>query len=288
MPFGQLLLLGAIAGLTIFLGLPLATLRTLKPGVKAGMNGIATGILLFLAIEIVSKVFEIGEGSVHSILTGKLSTAGGIGMLVLVIAGIAVGLLGIPFIEKRVVQPAMRRSTAIRAEQDSVESPEVPGSQAGNTAVATVNARSISLSIAAGIGLHNFGEGLAIGQSASSGAVSLALVLIIGFGLHNMTEGFGVAAPLTGTRPSARFIAGAGLIAGGPTFVGTLVGSIWQSLLATAIFLSIAGGSLIYVTLELAVLGRKSLKKTTLLATVAGGLFIGYVTEMIVALATGT
>ena len=57
--------------------------------------------------------------------------------------------------------------------------------------------------IAIGIGLHNFSEGLAIGQAANSGAISLATILIVGFGLHNTTEGFGIAAPLTaGNRPS--------------------------------------------------------------------------------------
>ena len=61
-------------------------------------------------------------------------------------------------------------------------------------------ARRLALFIAIGIGLHNFAEGLAIGQSAASGAVSLALLLIIGFGLHNATEGFGIVAPMTARR----------------------------------------------------------------------------------------
>ena len=70
-------------------------------------------------------------------------------------------------------------------------------------------ARWLALLIATGIGLHNFSEGLAIGQAAAPGEISLALVLVIGFGLHNATEGFGIVAPLSGDaeRPSWRFLA---------------------------------------------------------------------------------
>src|SRR5207245_3725446 len=81
----------------------------------------------------------------------------------------------------------------------------------------------LALMIAAGIGVHNFSEGLAIGQASRSGALELASILIVGFGLHNATEGFGVAAPLTlgSARASWGFLGLAGLIGGGPTFLGT-------------------------------------------------------------------
>src|SRR5690242_13125918 len=78
--------------------------------------------------------------------------------------------------------------------------------------------------IATAIGLHNFAEGLAIGVSAKTGEVALATVLIIGFGLHNATEGFGIVGPLGGVRPSWGWLGLAGLIAGGPTLLGTIVG----------------------------------------------------------------
>ena len=96
--------------------------------------------------------------------------------------------------------------------------------------VASLSASAwLSLLIATGIGLHNFSEGLAIGQAGAPGAISLAIVLIIGFGLHNATEGFGIVAPLSGepVRPSWRFLLLLGLIGGGPTFVGTLIGQPW-------------------------------------------------------------
>ena len=83
-------------------------------------------------------------------------------------------------------------------------------------------ARRLSLLIAVGIGLHNFGEGLAIGGSAATGEIGLATVLVIGFALHNGTEGFGIVAPLAaeGDRPSWGFLLLMGLIGGGPTIAG--------------------------------------------------------------------
>ena len=106
--------------------------------------------------------------------------------------------------------------------------------------------------IAIGIGAHNFGEGLAIGASAASGATAIAIGLIVGFGLHNATEGFGVAAPLIGKYvPSWTQIGIAGLIAGGPTFLGTVMGYTFNSPVLSVLFLSIAIGALVFVIGEL-------------------------------------
>ncbi|HUX20640.1 MAG TPA: hypothetical protein VMW69_05325 [Spirochaetia bacterium] len=266
MSFAHLLILGAIAGLTIFLGLPVAALNRIGAKAKSVLTGIAIGILLFLAVEILSKVLEAGQQTLLGATKGQLTTGYASLTLALLVVGILSGLLGIPLIERGIIKPLTSRKTP----------PD------GRTAPSPT---SLSLAIASGIGLHNFGEGLAIGQSAATGAISLAVLLIVGFGLHNMTEGFGVAAPLTGTKPSGLFLVGAGLIAGGPTFVGTLVGSIWTSNLAMVIFLSIAGGSLVYVTLELLAIGRNSLAKLPLLASIAGGFMVGYLTDLITGVA---
>src|SRR5580700_2668644 len=88
---------------------------------------------------------------------------------------------------------------------------------------ANPSARSLSLAIATGLGMHNLSEGLAIGESAHVGAIAFAGVLVVGFALHNITEGFGIAAPMPmEPKPvSWSFLGLAGLIGGGPTFIGT-------------------------------------------------------------------
>src|SRR4029079_8733108 len=127
--------------------------------------------------------------------------------------------------------------------------------------------------IAVGIGLHNFAEGLAIGNSAAVGDLSLAVLLVIGFGLHNATEGFGIVAPLTGQRPSWGSLALLGLIGGGPTFVGTLVGQRFTNDIVSIGFLGLAAGSILYVVIELLAVSRKADLKTI----TTWGIFAGLV-----------
>ena len=105
--------------------------------------------------------------------------------------------------------------------------------------------------IAVAIGLHNFAEGLAIGVSAQAGEIGLATVLIIGFALHNSTEGFGIVGPLGGVRPSWRFLGIAGLVAGGPTFIGAMVGYQVTSDALELCFFALAGGAILYVIGEI-------------------------------------
>jgi ZIP family zinc transporter len=142
------------------------------------------------------------------------------------------------------------------------------------------------MSIAIGIGLHNFSEGLAIGSSAAAGNVSLAVLLVIGFALHNATEGFGIVGPLTAehVRPSWSWLLLAGLIAGGPTFLGTIVGTTVSSVLLDTLFLALAGGAILYVIAEILNAGRKMSWETTLWGVFAGFL-VGAATEFILAAA---
>jgi ZIP family zinc transporter len=135
--------------------------------------------------------------------------------------------------------------------------------------------------IAVGIGLHNFAEGLAIGNSAAAGELSLAVLLVIGFALHNATEGFGIVAPLAGEpdRPSWGRLAVLGLIAGGPTFVGTIIGqSIANDTLAVA-FLGLAAGSVLYVVIELLAVARRAGFKELTTWCILGGLAVGFLTD---------
>ena len=172
----------------------------------------------------------------------------------LVFAGLAVGLLSLVWFERR----ALGKD-------------------------AEVDTRKLSMMIAIGIGLHNFGEGLAIGNSAASGAIGLATVLVIGFALHNATEGFGITAPLAGgDKPSWGYLGLLGLIGGGPTLIGTLVGYKVTSEPLGVVFLSLAAGSILYVVIQLIGVAARARKTDILAVGMLIGLIAGFVTDAIV------
>jgi zinc transporter ZupT len=105
--------------------------------------------------------------------------------------------------------------------------------------------------IALGIGLHNLGEGLAIGAAFASGAAALGSFLVIGFTLHNITEGVGIAAPLVrGETPKLRIFVGLALLAGAPAILGTWIGGFAFSPLLAVIFLSLGAGAILQVIWE--------------------------------------
>lgn len=262
MNYFQLLLLGAIAGFTIFLGLPLAFWKAAGRRTRAFLNAFSAGILTFLLVEVAHKVIDNVESRVPGIgaPTGPLPQLypRGSWALYFVVAFIGFGVVLITLVMFQ------QRFMRIRAAAEGGERPS-----------------HLALMIAMGIGLHNFSEGLAIGQSYVSGAISLAILLVIGFGLHNATEGFGIAAPLTGHQVRVRELVGFGLVGGGPTFVGTLVGSLMSSPLLDTIFLSMAMGAIVYVISELFHVGRRF---GSPLATVLGivfGFFLAFGTDLI-------
>jgi zinc transporter, ZIP family len=142
---------------------------------------------------------------------------------------------------------------------------------------------SLAMTIAIGIGLHNFSEGLAIGQAAGAGEISLATLLVIGFGLHNATEGFGIAGPMiaTGERPTWRWLLVAGLIAGGPTFLGTILGVSVSSEIVYVSFLALAAGALLYVIGEMLGVGRRLSQVITAWGVLAG-IVLAFATELVI------
>jgi ZIP family zinc transporter len=239
-------ILGAIAGFTIFLGLPIARLRNPQPAWQAFLSSLATGILLFLLWDILSKAKEPIDTALGEARQGDVAQFAV--LLALFCAGIATGLIGLVYVDRTLVR---RRKVGVQT-----------------------NPAQLALMIAVGIGVHNFAEGLAIGQASRSGAIELASVLIVGFGLHNLTEGFGIAAPLTlGARPSWAFLGLAGLIGGGPTFLGTILGYSIQSPAAFVLFLAVAAGSIIYVVGELLHVGRRFQAP----GLVAWGIWLGFI-----------
>ena len=137
--------------------------------------------------------------------------------------------------------------------------------------------------IATGIGLHNFSEGLAIGQSGAAGDISLALVLVIGFGLHNATEGFGIVGPFASTPelPTWGFLLAMGAIGGGPTFFGTLLGQAWVNEPVSILFLALAAGSILYVVIELLNVCRRIGRKSLIAWGLTLGLMLGFATDFV-------
>jgi ZIP family zinc transporter len=274
----QTLLLGLIAGVTILLGLPLGRMRAPKPGLRLFLNALAVGILLFLVWDVLSHAYQPLDGTLGRLhdRTGGIGPVLGYGTLFL--GGLGAGLLSLVYYERWLGRRARPR-------------PFGPGTMAsGELAAARVGiagwsaARRMSLLIAVGIGLHNFGEGLAIGGSAATGAIGLATILVIGFALHNGTEGFGIVAPLAaeGDRPSWGFLLLMGLIGGGPTVVGTAVGRQFTSDAMSVVFLTLAAGSILYVVIQLLGVAHKAGRKDLLYWGVLLGLAAGFVTDMVV------
>ncbi len=236
MSSSQIALLGAIAGFTIFLGLPLGRMRAPMPRLKVFLNALAIGILIFLLWDVLTNAWEM-----------------------------------------------KRRAAAMRPEGPGAAVARRPVLPAGPDA-AKVRAAELSLLIAVGIGMHNFGEGLAIGSSAAAGQLSLAVLLVIGFGAHNATEGFGIVAPLAaaGERPTWGRLVLLGLIGGGPTFLGTMAGQVVTSPLLGVAFLALAGGSILYVVIELLAVARASKLKELVTWAILLGVVLGFVTDAIV------
>jgi len=229
--FWPTILLGCIAGFTIFLGLPVAKIRRVAPQVMSLLNSLAVGVLFFLLFDVVKQASGPIEDALRTAQTGGADYNGFITLVIVFVVGLSVGLVGLVYGTRSFMQSAKE---------------------------ASANPLVLSLLIATGIGMHNFAEGLAIGQSAATGAVQLALMLIIGFGLHNATEGFGIAAPLM-QLPAVkwRFLLLAGFIGGAPTFIGTIVGYVLVSPTLSVLFLTLAAGAIIFVISEMLHVARK-------------------------------
>jgi ZIP family zinc transporter len=271
MSTAQTLALGAVAGFTIFLGLPIGRMQNVSTQLKAFLSSTATGILIFLLWDVLSGAVEPVEGALKAGRDGRF-----LWLAFILAAGFSVGLLSLVYYDgwmkrrrRRAFLGPGAASTA-EYERDDYFTGMSP-------------ARWLAVFIATGIGLHNFSEGLAIGQSAARDEVSLAVVLIIGFGLHNATEGLGICAPLTGEteRPSWSFLFLLGLVGGAPTFFGTLLGHAWVNEPVSILFLALAAGSILYVVIELLNVGRVLASKTLVTWGVLFGLFIGFATDFI-------
>ena len=269
--------LGAIAGATIFIGLPAGRMRGVSPAVRTLLNALAVGILVFLLWDVLSGAVEPIDERLTA-LTGDHphgSWAGFTGYAVLLATGLGVGLLSLVYYDRVLPRRRSVGGASVGPGAAAVQEFSPPQHSA---------ARRLAFLIATGIGLHNFAEGLAIGQSAASGEISLAVLLVIGFGLHNATEGFGIVGPLAGEdeRPSWALLGVLGLIGGGPTFVGTVVGQAFTSEAVSVLFLALAAGSILYVVIQLVGIALRSGHKEMLYWGVFLGLVAGFATDFII------
>src|SRR5207237_9983471 len=252
-------LLGAVAGGTIFLGLPVARMHGLPKPVQGFLNAFATGILVFLLWDILAHA---GDPVKAALLHGQRETFAA--MAAIFALGVGAGLLGLVYFNRSLFSH-LRHGTP------------------------SPNPRSLALAIATGLGLHNLSEGLPIGESAPIGAIAFTGVLAAGFALHNITEGFGIAAPMTTeAKPASwKFLGMAGLIGGGPTFLGTWIGYLANSNYFSIAFLAVAAGALLYVLNELFNLGRRISTPTTFAWGLLSGFLTAFATDLFLTVASG-
>ncbi|TLZ53018.1 MAG: zinc transporter ZupT [Methanobacteriota archaeon] len=205
----------------MYLGLvPLPLFKRLSAGWRAGLVSFSAGVLLFLFADVTHEGVE-------------LSAAPGSSPFLFAI-GIVLGLLGPVLVSGW----ARNRRAAGIAQR--------PGAGDGGARLFT------AYMIALGIGLHNLGEGLAIGAAYAAGTFGLTTLLVIGFFLHNSTEGLGIAGPIATVPTHWREPLLLGFLAGAPTILGSMIGSLAFSATLGALFFAAAAGALLYVVVELA------------------------------------
>jgi ZIP family zinc transporter len=282
MSFAETVLLGAIAGFTIYLGLPLGRVERIDDRVRVGLAMFSVGILAFIFMDVTKHGQEIVASALTSFKDHKTGFPHVLGLFALLAAGFTLGTAGISVISRRLRPRAAIRPPIAGGEAAASLSALELAAYGSEAAAARRRALQTGMTIAVAIGLHNFAEGLAIGVSAKAGAIGLATVLVIGFSLHNATEGFGIIGPLASVRPSWRWLALAGLVGGGPTLLGTLIGYQVHSDPLELAFYALAGGAILYVVGEIWTGVRRYGHHTLGLYLLAAGFLAGVLTDLIV------
>ena len=283
--FGETVLLGALAGFTIYLGLPLGRIEFISRRAKVALAMFSVGVLAFLFAEVLVHGVEIVEEHFEELGEGEGSLLEGLGLALMLGLGFTAGSAGLALVERRMRSSNQRPISGGATDAMTVDQAEIAA--AGDEFSARAAALRTGMTIAAAIGIHNFAEGLAIGVSASTGEIGLATVLIVGFAVHNATEGFGIVGPLGEVRPSWRWLALAGLVGGGPVFLGAIVGYNVTSEPLELLFYSVSAGAILYVIGEIWGAMRKLGHRELGLLMVGAGVFLGVATEMVIAYGGG-
>lgn len=247
-----LALLGTYVGIIpVMIGLLwLPFLRQLSQGKYMFFLSLTAGLLLFLGIDAVLEANEISAATV----------AGSIGGAVLIATVTVISFLGLLYVSERLV------------ERNNVQKTTIAG------------ASSVALMIAIGIGLHNLGEGLAIGGAMVAGEVALSTFLIIGFTLHNTTEGLAIVAPVARQKPRIAYLALLGFIAGAPAIAGAWIGGFIASPIASVVFLAVGAGAVfqvVYAIFRFAG-GREKFLSGPVVGGIAAGMLLMYLTALLI------
>jgi zinc transporter ZupT len=211
---------------------------------------LTAGLLLFLGIDSIEEAFDVSDENLSGSFNGAL----------LIATTIVLSFLGLYYTSEKLTGSA-----------DSLKISKPV---------------AIGLMIAIGIGLHNFGEGLAIGAAVGLGSIAFSTFLIVGFALHNTTEGLAIAAPLSRGKSTVGKLLGLGLIAGAPAIFGAWVGGFAFSPFSSVVFLSIGAGAIFQVIVIILKWIREEGDKNLSSAAVASGFALGmlimYLTSIII------
>jgi len=216
---------------------------------------LTAGLLLFLGIDSIEEALDVSEENLAGSFNGAL----------LVATVVVLSFLGLYYSGEKLIR---------RAASSRIAKPT-----------------AIALMISIGIGLHNFGEGLAIGAAVGLGSIAFSTFLIVGFALHNTTEGIAIAAPMS--RGKALIgkaligkLAGLGLIAGAPAIFGAWVGGFVYSPFTSVIFLAVGAGAIFQVIITILRWireeGDKNLSSAAVVSGFAAGMLIMYLTSILV------
>ena len=264
-------------------------IRRLSPNKYNFFLSLTAGLLVFLGIDALLESNEIAVDNLAPAFNAQI--------LIIIVA--IVTLITLLYVSQKLIQRASKRSkpdvdVEFKKGYSSNSEPDLGTRDMKSTSASfqqqlLIRPIAISMMISIGIGLHNFGEGLAIGAAVLLGEVALSSFLILGFTLHNTTEGLAIVAPMAKSRriPVAKLII-MGLIAGGPTILGAWIGGFLYSPIATVIFLSIGAGAIFQVVYSIGswmyhTNGSKGLLNNHwIIIGFAFGMFIMYLTGLLV------